>query len=685
MSQKKRKKKKSKKKKSPNSFSQSKKSHPQNISIPQTIQLATQHHRTGNLSLAAQLYQQVLHADPDNADANHFLGIILMQQEGKIDLAVQLIRRAIQTNPTSAEAHNNLGNAFQKSGKLDEAIACYRKALAMKPEFAEIHNNLGNALKEAGKTAEAVASFRTALSIRPDFAEVYYRLGNVLHESGQIDEAVINYRKALAIKPGFADVHNNLGNIFQQAARLDEAITSFRRALAIKPDFVEALNNLGNALQESGMTDEAITSFRRALVIKPDFAEAHNNLGNALQESGMTDEAEASFKKALLIKPDFAEALYNLGNLLQQSGRLDEAVASFRKALLIRPYYGEAYRNLSVIEKHTEVDDTVQKMEDLYGQKDLAHEDRMHLGFALGKIFEEFKQYDKSFRFIAEANLLKRRSYEYSIQTDRDLFERIKKTFSPAFFSSQQGSGCLDETPIFIVGMPRSGTTLVEQILSSHPLVFGAGELMDLTNLTDSGCAGAATGQFPECVLHLDAAAFEKMGVAYIESLRRHSKKALYITDKMPHNFLRIGMIKAILPKARVIHCRREPMDTCLSIFKNYLGVKGSHKYAYDLIELGHYYRLYLDLMEHWERVLPGFIYDLRYEEMIIDQQKQTGRLLEFCGLAWNDACLAFHKTKRRVQTASCAQVRQPIYKDSIQLWKQYETQLEPLRTTLNR
>ncbi len=261
---------------------------------------------------------------------------------------------------------------------------------------------------------------------------------------------------------------------------------------------------------------------------------------------------------------------------------------------------------------------------------DISDADRIDLGFALGKVFEDIGNYNKSFDFILEANRLKRGSYEYSIQNDRDLFERIKKTFSPDFFASHHGSGNQDRTPIFILGMPRSGTTLVEQILASHPLVFGAGELTVLVNLANGICTGGTTAQFPECMPDLDVDTFEKMGSDYIEKIREYSNDAEHITDKMPHNFLHVGLIKTILPNAKIIHCMRNPMDTCFSIFKKEFA--GTHGYAYDMVELGQYYNLYQDLMAHWEKVLPGFMYTLRYEEMVSDQQKQTKSLLDFCG-----------------------------------------------------
>ncbi|MFC1845281.1 sulfotransferase, partial [Thermodesulfobacteriota bacterium] len=430
-----------------------------------------------------------------------------------------------------------------------------------------------------------------------------------------------------------------------------------------------------------GKLQEAIASFRQAISLSLDSAELYNNLGNALRDFGEMDEAVTCFDKAIALKPDFVEAHNCLGIVFRETGKMDDAIACFRKALALKPDYAVAFRNLSLMVQYTEVDDDVLAMENLYKKRDLPDVYRIDLGFALGKVYGNVKDYDKSFHFILGANQLKRKTYEYSIQEDRDLFARIKETFSPDFFASHHGPGFLDRTPIFILGMPRSGTTLVEQILASHPLVFGAGELAILRNMINDMCTGKEVAEFPECMKDLGLDVIKRMGKNYIKKIRKYSNEAEYITDKLPYNFLYVGLIKTILPAAKIIHCKRNPMDTCFSIYKN--DFSGTHKYAFDLVELGQYYNLYSDLMAHWEKVLPGFMYTLRYEELIADQQNQTKSLLDFCNLHWDEACLTFHKTERTVSTASLAQVRQPIYKDSVELWKRYEKQLNPLKKVL--
>ena len=620
------------------------------LSLDQTFRFALQSFQAGNLLLAEQLCRQILQTDPDNAAVNHLSGVIFSRQEGKADLAVHYIKKAIQKNPNNAEFHNNLGIILKDIGRFDEAITCFNNVVSLQPENVEAYNTLGVLLQNTGKIDEAIGCFKNIIAIKPDSAEV----------------------------------HNNLGNAFNNSGRDDEAIESYRRSLALKPDYAMAHFNLGVVFQKIDRTDEAIACYRKTLTLNPDFKKAHMNLGNVLQKLGRLDEAASCQRKALSLDPEYAEAHYNYGLARQEMGRTDEARASYRKTMSLQPGNVEAFWNLSLVEKHTEINEVAHAMEEMYKKENLDDANKIRLGFAFGKIYSDLKEYEKSFEYILEANRLHRKSYEYTVQSDQDLFARIKETFSPAFLALQNDTGNQDTLPVFIIGMPRSGTTLVEQILASHPQVFGADELMVLTDLVNAISPKVSTGNYPECVADLDADMFESMGSDYVDKVRGYAKDADHIIDKMPQNFIYVGLIKKILPNAKIIHCTRNPMDNCLSLFKNYFTIKGSHKYSYDMVELGRYYNLYLDLMAHWERVLPGFMCTLKYDEMVADQENQTRRLLEFCGLPWDEACLSFHKTERRVKTASFMQVRQPMYKDSVELWKQYEKQLEPLRMAIS-
>jgi len=641
-----------------------------------------QHHSAGRLPQAERSYQQILQSDPNQPVALHLLGVIA-HQTGKAEVAVEFITKAVAIKPDFVEAYIVLGNAFQELGKLDQAISSYAKVLAMAPDYAEVHNNLGNALQELGKLDEAVASYCKALDIKPDYTEAHNNLGVALNLLGKFDGAVASYQKALSMAPDYADAHNNLGVALQALGKLDEAAASYHKALSVAPDLAEAHNNLGNTLRDLGKLDEAVASYHKALASSPDYAEAHSNLGIALKNLGKQDEALASFRQALAIAPDYPEAHSNLGNVFMVQGKLDDAVACYRKALAIAPDLAEAHRHLANVSKFTEYDDDIKAMEVAYAMPDLSDQQKMHIAFGLGKSFEDIGRYEKAFGFYRSANAIKRGAYEFSMATVEKYFENLKKLFTEDLFSRHLAAGSSDESPIFILGMLRSGTTLVEQVLASHPNVYGAGELNYINRIVTAYFRGIDDPGFTEGINQASIRDFSNAGDDYIRSIRLRANHVQFITDKMPPNFRLIGMIKLMLPKATIIHCCRDPLDTCLSIFKNDFSSSGND-YAYDLGELGQYYTLYRDLMRHWHSVLPGFIYDIHYEDVVADQEGQSRALLAHCTLEWDDACLAFHKTDRPVHTASAVQVRRPIYKDSIQSWKRYETQLAPLFEALS-
>ncbi|MBL6951814.1 MAG: tetratricopeptide repeat protein, partial [Alphaproteobacteria bacterium] len=421
--------------------------------------------------------------------------------------------------------------------------------------------------QRAGRLAEAERGYQQILQADPHQPVALNLLGVLAHQLGRHDAAIDLISKAVAIQPNYPEAHYNLGTMLHELNKPDAAVASYNKALVIRPDYAEAHNNLGNALKDLGRLDEAVASCRKALALKPDYAEAHYNLGIMLQKLNKLDEAAASYNKALAIKPDFAEALNDLGNVLKDLGRLDEAVASYYQALAIKPDFAEAHRHLSIVKKFTEYDNDIQAMEQSYARPGISDEQRMLLAFGLGKAFEDLQQYEKAFGFFAEGNAIIRRSYNYSIAGHGKVFEKIEEVFDAALFAGPDSAGCNDDTPIFIVGLPRSGTTLVEQILASHPQVHGAGELELLEQIVSRSFGNADGDAFAENIRQADAGIFESLGAEYINQVRKQATKTRYITDKMPGNYFHIGLIKLALPNAKVIHCRRHPADNGLSLF----------------------------------------------------------------------------------------------------------------------
>jgi len=668
--------------------------------------------RTGKVSEAEAVLTSILKTEPQQFDALHLLGVANYMQ-GKLEVASGFFLRAIEIDPQSAKTFYNLGivhnarkeyqnavQCFQRALDLDsgdsdvscalgdslaaldrhgEAIDWYKHAIVVDNDNVEAHSNLGTALSKLGRLDDAVAHYRKAIDINPDYAKAHNNLGTALSELERLDDAVTHYRKAIDINPDYAKAHNNLGTVLSELGRQDDALAHFSKAIDIKPEYAEAHSNLGTALKELGRQDDALAHYRKAIDIKPEYAEAHSNLGIVLSELGRQDDAVAHFRKAIEIDPDYAKAHSNLGTALSELGRLEEGVAHYRKAIEINPDFAEAHRHLTFSKTYSKYDDDIRVMEEIFAQPDIPDEQIMHLAFGLGKSFEDLHQYEKAFEFFAKGNAIKRRTFSFKIKTWDAHFEKLKETFDGSLFDRHLGVGCRDETPIFVLGMPRSGTTLIEQILASHPDVHAAGEL-DTLSKTISSLFDEKN--YSRNITDADGDVFGRMGSEYIQEIRKKSKEATFITDKMPHNFIHVGMIKLMLPNAKIIHCKRCPKDTCLSIFKTYFA-NVDHTYAYDQNELGQYYNLYLELMEHWHDVLPGFIHEIQYEDVVSDQEAQTRALLAHCDLEWDDACLSFYKTDRPVKTASAAQVRQPIYKGSVQSWKRYETQLAPLLEAL--
>jgi len=449
----------------------------------------------------------------------------------------------------------------------------------------------GRVLQRKGKLPDAERAYKKAIKINQDLVEAHTNLGNVLLNRGRLKEAFNSHRKALKLVPGHPMLLNNLGNALQLQGENEKAIDWFNKAITQDPNYADAHNNLGNALRGLGSFGEAVASYKRAILINPGLAGAYNNLGNILMELDELDEAEINFSKAIEIDPGHIEAHNGLGTALTDMGEIDKAIVSYRQAIEINPENANVYRALSNNKKFVDYDDDIRSMESLYSSESISDEQKMHLAFGLGKAYEDIGEYQKSMEFVLQATRLKRASFDYSISESEELFRNIKATFSLEFFSDRKGIGNPDATPIFILGLPRSGTSLVEQILASHPDVFGAGELKDLSNLTNKICAAGSSRKFPACIADLESEALEDLGKQYIAGIRNHSPDAKYVTDKMPHNFRRIGLIRIILPNARIIHCSRDPMDNCLSLFKHCF-LQG-HTYSYDMTELGQYYNLY--------------------------------------------------------------------------------------------
>ena len=421
---------------------------------------------------------------------------------------------------------------------------------------------------------------------------------------------------------------------------------------------------MGAALKDKGDLEAAIDSYQRALKIKPDHAAAYNNMGVAQKDKGNLKASIDCFKQALKIEPIYAEACNNMGNSLQDKGDLEPAVVYFERALKIKPNFAEAHYHLSLITKYKELTQHVVQMKNLHQDKNTTEDQRCHLSFALAKVFEDLNDLDKSFSYLLIGNALRKNQLDYNIKKDIKLFGLLKNTYPKLKnMALQPLEVSSDIKPIFILGMPRSGTTLVEQIVSSHSKVTGAGEL----NYVGEFGAEYATGSS-----RVNSRALLSYRNRYLGALEKHANGRSIVTDKMPQNFLYIGLIFSAFPEAKIVHVKRNPAATCWSNYKHYFAAKGLG-HCYEVNDLVTYYRLYQEVMTFWQEQFGNRIYNLNYDNLTNNQEKETRALLQHLGLQWEGACMSPEKNKRTVRTASQQQVRQKVYQSGSQNWRKFE------------
>jgi tetratricopeptide (TPR) repeat protein len=606
-----------------------------------------------------------------------------LKAQGRLAEAVVAQQQAALLAPDDAAIHYNVGNSLLASGRHAAAAQSYRRALALEPASAEANTHLGHALAAQGQLAEAVQAYRCALQIRADAIDAHAGLAHALLVSGAPADAEAHFLRVLAARPHDAKAHNSLGVVYRGLGRLADAEDCYRAALAITPQAAELHNNLGNTLREQGRIELAQASYRHAAALDGTLAEPLFNLGNTLRAQALQVEAEDCYRRALAIDPGYLMALNNLGLCLKKQGRLEEASACFESAIAIKPDFLQSQCNLAPFRHYTADDPHLHVVEQQQHQLPaLPVAGRISYWFALGKMREDAGRYADAFAAYAEGNRLQRQELPYDEAAEVGLMQRLRGVFSAEFIAAGPAPDPSARVPVFIVGMPRSGTTLIEQILSSCAGVHGAGELTDLDDMLHVvGHRAGDTGiAYPEAVVGLAPAALRRLGEAYIERVWQLAPDAERITDKLPANFLHVGMIRRMLPQAKIIHAMRDPMDSCFSCYAR-LFEGGNLPFSYDLGSVGRYYVRYIQLMQHWQEVLPrASMLELRYEDMVADTEGQARRLLDYLGLPWDERCLDFHRNQRVVRTASIAQVRKPIYHSSVARWKHFDTQLMSLQ-----
>ena len=575
---------------------------------------------------------------------------ITAHQRGDFNIAETHYRAVLRQVPAHADATHFLGVLAHQTGHHDTAFELMRRAIELGPRSHLYRRNFAGMLLDLGRCDEAERYYREALSLKPDYAAALTGLAKTHEAQNRFAEALAAYEQALLLEPRDLDALLGRGSVLIELVRRREALASFQQAQMLAARDSDRLERVGLALHAADSHADARACFEAALALRPDFAEAHHSLGITFGDLGDLQRAEAEYREALRLNPDHVGAYYNLAGMVRLPP--EDPV----RTKLLHLMQSSAARPAR---------------------------EQILLNFALGKISEDEHDYERAFGYFLAGNRLQRATLHYDEARHAAFCRSCISSFGPEAFTARKGTGTQDPTPIFIVGMSRSGTTLVEQILASHPQVHGAGEMQLLRR-----CACLETGPLasedliPQKLAQLETAGLTRIGERYVAALKDLAPAAVRVTDKLPGNLALVGLMHLALPRAHIIHCTREPLDTCVSCFTKHF-VTG-HEFSYELGELGRFYRLYEELMRHWRAVLPpGRMLEVRYEDVVNDLEGAARRLIAFCGLDWDDACLRFHEHRRTVRTASLAQVRRPIYASSIGRWRHYEKYLDPLRRAL--
>jgi len=580
---------------------------------------------------------------------------------GDFDKAGKFLEEVVRRHPDFAVAHDVSGDLLFAQGYAGTAIKAYEQALRLDPARSATLTKIERARQLLDQARENTEPAKEASITGRQMA-----FGEEMHNAES--------------DPNHVEAARMLARIAADNHQHDDAEVFLRHAIEIAPDYARLWVDLANVLKELNKTEEMITCADKVLALAPDVSESHVLHGMALGANSAHEEATVAYKRALEISPQRPSVLCSLAHHLKTLGKQDESIETYRRCMEVKPDHSEAYWSLANFKTFQFDESEIKIMKALLAREDLPDESRLQVNNALGLDRESREMYDEAFSHYARCNSLRRKAEDYDpVETETRIDGNIE-IFSQEFLDNNAGYGNEDGSPIFVVGLPRSGSTLIEQILASHSMVDGTYELHDLTNVARrirERVKVKKNARYPETLLSLSPGDWQEIGAEYIESTRKYRDGAPYFIDKNPNNFIYIGLIKLALPHAKIINAKRHPLDSCFGSFKQLFA--SGQQFSYDLVEVGEYYLQYDRLVKHFQELLPGFILDVQYEKMVADLDNQVRRLLDFCELPFEEACLRFHETERAVKTASSEQVRRPIYSSSVNLWRNYEQHLEEL------
>ncbi|MEC7701501.1 MAG: tetratricopeptide repeat protein [Pseudomonadota bacterium] len=592
----------------------------------------------------------------------------MLREAGEVDAARECIDKALAIEPLDLDALNNLGCIYKDLGQYEEAIETFRKATDASPKYYQAHYNAALTYNDMKRFGEGAVAARYAVDFNPEYGEAFSALSANLIELGEFQHAHYAAQRAVQINPDSAEAHMQLADVLYLSDRFDDGYAALKQALSLAPDDFRTYSKLASVYDRLNETQLAIEALDKAIELAPDKHILRTHKATILHVANEIDEAFKTIDQAIELAPENILNYISKAEIFIAVNKLDDARATLQKALDINPDNPMAYNTLSGLVKiESEDDEIFQKM--LSAQDEIENMGMMAkatLHYGIASTYEKLKNYEKAFEHYKIAGECKRKMTPFNSAAATQRIEGVKSNFNVRTLEAFKGYGSESDSPIFIVGMPRSGTTLTEQIISSHPDVYGAGELSDL-------------GRAQKKVGTLTTETAKEMGDLYVElsRARQVGGEFKHVSDKMPSNYMNIGLIASILPNAKIIHCMRDPIDTCLSCYKQnfYTG----QSWSYDLEELADEYQRYLDLMAYWDKVLPGKIFHISYEDTVNDVETQARKLIDYIGLEWNDACATPHKKERAVLTASKMQVTKPVYTSSVQKWKRFEEHLQPL------
>ncbi|MCB2115749.1 MAG: sulfotransferase [Rhodobacteraceae bacterium] len=566
------------------------------------------------------------------------------------------------------------------SGQFGPAERKAAALVARHPRSALALNILASAQASLGKVDGAIANYRKAIQIDPDYAEAHDKLGRVYMDQNRIEDAIASFRKAVVTAPYMVSALVNLGICYARTLQSSLSIPLLERAGSVDPNLAVCQIALGNALTRVRNYEQAEAVLARAITLPGgETGEAVALLAQAQARLGKDESAMENFDRALAIDPDSPIGLGGKATLEQTLGNFDEAERLFRRVMEVDPLNGENYRLFTASHKAKAGDPIIAKMIEVFDDPRMRDNDRLNLGFATAKVLEDAKQYDEVFRYLDEANALMRRAFPYDIRQRLREIAGLKKSMAGVDWHGRKVAGTSDYAPIFVTGMPRSGTTLIEQIIASHSTVTGAGEVGEGTKAAQALLL--QSDRF-RAVAKLGDEEIAGLGQGYADLMRQRFPDTPKITDKSIQTYLYLGLMKLALPNARFIVVRRDPRDNLLSMYKNKFP-EGTHLYAYDQKDLATLYGTFVEMIDFWREVVPDWFYEVQYEDLVANPEEETRKLIAACGLEWEDACLSFHENKRKVETLSVYQVRQPITKASVALWQRYEKELKPMLDAL--